>query len=95
MANDAQAVGDSGECVVSSACTAAALAGQLLQVGQLALVHPPLHQARLQAVEPEDDELLVDGGGRTSSPAAKGGAEARGKQDHQVSFHGCRQVGKL
>ena len=73
VANDAHAVGDSGECVVPSATHAAAARRQLLHVRQLALVHPFLDEARIHAVEAEDDELLLEllrarGAGRTRPP---------------------------
>ena len=59
VANEAHAVGDSGECVVPSGADAAAARRQLLHVRQLALVHPLLDQARIHAVEAEDHQLLL------------------------------------
>ena len=53
----------------------------------LALVHPALHETRVEAVESQNDELLPDGVGRPACPAARGGANAQGKQDEKVAFH--------
>ena len=60
VANDAHAVGDSGECVVPSARHAAAARRELLHVRQLAFVHPFLDETRIHAVEAENHQFLLE-----------------------------------
>ena len=85
VANDAHAVGDSGERVVAERVEAAALR-ELLHVGQLALVHPLADEARVHAVEAEDDQLAGDGcAGR--GPHAEREADGDGDQRRQEPFH--------
>src|SRR5262249_30986339 len=61
--------------------TAAALR-ELRDVRQLAFVHPFLHEARVHAVEAEDDELLVKLLGRTAASARAGETEdGRGEEN--------------
>ena len=57
VANDAHAVGDSGECVVASGYIPPCSASRL-QVRQLALFDPSADERRIHAVEAEDDEPL-------------------------------------
>ena len=71
----------------------AAACGQLLHVGQLALVHPFPDQPRVHAVEPEDDELLVKRFGRAMAAAREGERETDRAQDQAEASHGCRGRG--
>ena len=95
VANDAHAVGDSGECVVAEAMDAAGCARQFPEVRQLPLVHPFLRESRVHAVEPEDDELLAELLGSAPVSARHCRAERGDKQRAQQRFHRVNAMPKL
>src|SRR3954467_6103625 len=66
---------------------AAAARRELLHVRQLALVHPFLHEAWVHAVEPEDDELLLELLRRPPRPACRRDAETDTEQGEKDAFH--------
>src|SRR5947208_1597902 len=66
---------------------AAAARRELLHVRQLPLVHPFLHEARVHAVEPEDDELLLEFLGRPPRPARRRNAETDNERGEKGAFH--------
>ena len=96
VANDAHAVGDSGECVVVERAHAAAALRELLHVRQLAFVHPLLDELRIHPVEAEDDELLPElFAARAACRTPTASAEANDKQREQDAFHRMLGSGKL
>jgi hypothetical protein len=66
---------------------AAALLRELLQVRQLAFIHPALDEARIHAVEAEHDELLLESLGSPAAAARERGCEANDQQREQRAFH--------
>src|SRR5262249_13203907 len=66
---------------------AAALRGELLQVRQLALVHPFLDETRIHAVEAEDDEFLFEFFRSAPAAARARGTETNPDYQPQQPFH--------
>jgi len=65
---------------------AAAARGELLEVRQLAFVHPSLDEPRVHPVEAENDELLTESFSWTARPARRCG-DANDEPAEQESFH--------
>ena len=82
VANDAHAVGDSGEWVVARSWRPP-LGDERLHVRQLALVHPLPDQVGVHAVEPEDHELLREAlrGSLRRGAAGQGNGQRRQDDD--------------
>src|SRR5262249_19546662 len=81
VANDAQAVGDSGECVVPSADMPPRPA-ILAMLGRLPHRHPSRDEMRMEAIDPEDDELLSELSGWPAA-AARDERAARERERHR------------
>ena len=81
VANDAQAVGDSGECVVASGIQPPVRASRD-RFGSLPAFIQRVSERRIHSVEPQDQKLL----GRTTvdgDPDRQAGASKRSRQREQ------------
>ena len=95
MANDAHAVGDSGECVVARRWTPPDALDSFWRFGSLPSSIHFCARRRVHAVEAEDHELLAELLRRAPDAARHCRAETGDKQRAQQRFHNVNAMVKL